>query len=38
MFEGTITLFVKDTQHLEALSRKLHKVKGVMNIKRIDLA
>lgn len=36
MFEGTITLFVKDTQHLEALIRKLKKVKGVSNIRRID--
>ncbi len=36
MFEGSITLFVKDTQHLEALTRKLKKVKGVMNIKRLD--
>jgi len=36
MFEGNITLFVKDTQHLEALIRKLKKVKGVLNIKRMD--
>ena len=36
MFEGSITLFVKDTQHLEALTRKLKKVKGVLNIKRLD--
>jgi len=36
MFEGSITLFVKDTQHLEALIRKLKKVKGVLNIKRMD--
>lgn len=36
MFEGSITLFVKDTQHLEALIRKLKKVKGVMNIRRIS--
>ena len=35
MFEGSITLFVKDTQHLEALVRKLKKVKGVMNIRRL---
>jgi len=34
MFEGSITIFVKDTQHLEALIRKLKKVKGVMNIRR----
>lgn len=36
MFEGSITLFVKDTQHLEALIRKMKKVKGVMNIRRLD--
>jgi len=36
MFDGSITLFVKDTQHLEALIRKLKKVKGVMNIRRFD--
>jgi GTP pyrophosphokinase len=35
MFEGSITLFVKDTQHLEALIRKLKKVKGVDAIRRI---
>ena len=37
LFEGSITLFVKDTQHLEALIRKLKKVKGVMSIKRMDV-
>jgi guanosine-3',5'-bis(diphosphate) 3'-pyrophosphohydrolase len=36
MFEGSITLFVKDTKHLEALIRKLKKVKGVMSIRRLD--
>lgn len=36
MFEGTITLFVKDTQHLEALFRKIRRVKGVSNIRRAD--
>ncbi len=36
MFEGNITLLVKDTQHLEALVRKLKKVKGILNIKRLD--
>jgi guanosine-3',5'-bis(diphosphate) 3'-pyrophosphohydrolase len=36
MFEGSITLFVKDTQHLEALIRKLKKVKGVLQIKRFE--
>ncbi len=36
MFEGSITLFVKDTQHLEGMIRKLKRVKGVLNIKRLD--
>jgi GTP diphosphokinase / guanosine-3',5'-bis(diphosphate) 3'-diphosphatase len=36
MFEGTITLFVKDAQHLEALIRKMKKVKGVVSVRRID--
>jgi len=37
-FEGSITLFVKDKQHLEALVRKLKKVKGVMSVRRTDSA
>ncbi len=36
LFEGSMTLFVKDTQHLDALIRKLKKVKGVMNIRRLS--
>ncbi len=36
MFEGTISLYVKDKQHLEALIRKLKRVKGIANIRRID--
>jgi GTP pyrophosphokinase len=36
LFEGSITLFVKDTQHLEALIRKLKRVKGILSIKRMD--
>lgn len=36
MFDGSITLFVKDTQHLEGLIRKLKRVKGILNIKRLD--
>jgi guanosine-3',5'-bis(diphosphate) 3'-pyrophosphohydrolase len=36
LFEGSITLFVKDTQHLEALVRKLKKVKGISGIRRIS--
>jgi len=36
MFEGSITLFVKDTQHLEALIRKLKRVQGVMSVRRLE--
>jgi len=36
LFEGTIGLFVKDKQHLEALTRKLKKIKGVLNVRRTD--
>lgn len=38
MFEGTITLFVKDTQHLEALIRKLKRIKGISGVRRIESA
>jgi GTP diphosphokinase / guanosine-3',5'-bis(diphosphate) 3'-diphosphatase len=36
MFEGNISLFVKDTQHLDALINKLKKVKGVLATSRIS--
>jgi GTP diphosphokinase / guanosine-3',5'-bis(diphosphate) 3'-diphosphatase len=36
MFEGFITLFVKDTIHLDALINKLKKVKGVLSVTRIS--
>jgi GTP pyrophosphokinase len=36
LFEGRITLFVKDAQHLEALIRKLKKVKGILNVRRFE--
>jgi len=36
MFQGTITLFVKDTAHLEALIRKLKRVKGISGVRRTD--
>jgi len=36
LFEGTINVFVKDTNHLEVLQRKLAKVKGVMGVKRLE--
>jgi guanosine-3',5'-bis(diphosphate) 3'-pyrophosphohydrolase len=36
LFEGSVTLFVSDTVHLDALIRKLRKVKGVMNIRRVN--
>jgi GTP pyrophosphokinase len=36
MFEGFVTLFVKDTTHLDALINKLKKVKGVLSANRIS--
>ncbi len=36
MFDGTITLMVKNTQHLEAMIRKLKKVKGVISVRRVE--
>jgi GTP diphosphokinase / guanosine-3',5'-bis(diphosphate) 3'-diphosphatase len=36
LFEGSITVFVSDTNHLEDLLRKISKVKGVMSVKRIE--
>jgi GTP pyrophosphokinase len=36
MFEGLVTLFVKDTAHLDALINKLKKVKGVLSANRIS--
>ena len=36
MFEGFITLFVKDTVHLDALIAKMKKVKGVLSVSRIS--
>jgi GTP pyrophosphokinase len=35
MFEGRISLFVKDNSHLDNLLVKLKKVKGVMSASRI---
>jgi guanosine-3',5'-bis(diphosphate) 3'-pyrophosphohydrolase len=37
MFEGTITLFVKDTSHLDVLIRKLARIKGVLSVSRMEL-
>jgi len=36
MFEGFVTMFVKDTVHLDALINKLKKVKGVLSANRIS--
>jgi len=36
LFEGTLTVFVSDTNHLDALIKKIIKVKGVMSVKRIE--
>ena len=37
MFEGTITLFVKDTRHLDALIKNLARLKGVLSVSRMEL-
>lgn len=36
IFEGTIMVFVNDTNHLTELMKKLKKVNGVLNVMRID--
>ncbi len=36
IFEGTIMVFVHDTNHLTGLMKKLKKVKGVLNVNRTD--
>ena len=36
MFEGFVTLFVKDTTHLDTLINKLKKVKGILSANRIS--
>ena len=37
MFEGTITLFVKDTRHLDGLIKNLARLKGVLSVSRMEL-
>ncbi len=37
MFEGNITLFVKDTRHLDVLIKQLAKIKGVLSVSRMAL-
>jgi guanosine-3',5'-bis(diphosphate) 3'-pyrophosphohydrolase len=37
MFEGTITLFVKDTRHLDGLIKNLSRLKGVLSVSRMEL-
>jgi GTP pyrophosphokinase len=36
MFEGSITLFVKDTGHLDLLIRKISKIKGILSVSRLE--
>lgn len=38
LFEGTIMLFVHDTEHLNVLMKKLGKVPGIISVIRIDSA
>ena len=35
-FEGTVTVFVQDTNHLTELMKKLRKVDGVLTVNRMD--
>ena len=36
LFEGSITLFVKDTGHLDILIRKISKIKGILSVSRLE--
>jgi GTP pyrophosphokinase len=36
LFEGTIMLFVHDTEHLKVLMKKLEKLSGILSVKRVD--
>nr|MCU0352268.1 RelA/SpoT family protein [Cytophagales bacterium] len=36
IFEGTIMLFVNDTEHLDTLMKKLGRVPGIVNVTRFD--
>ena len=36
IFEGTIMLFVHDTDHLTTLTKKLQQVNGILTVSRID--
>jgi GTP pyrophosphokinase len=36
LFEGSITLFVKDTGHLNILIRRISKIKGVLSVSRME--
>jgi GTP pyrophosphokinase len=36
LFEGSITLFVKDTGHLDILIRKILKIKGILKVSRLE--
>lgn len=37
LFEGTLTLFVKDTGHLDVLIRRLSRIKGVLSVSRMEV-
>lgn len=36
IFEGTIMLYLQDTDHLETLTKKLKNLKGILTVTRID--
>ncbi|MEP7168794.1 MAG: ACT domain-containing protein [Bacteroidota bacterium] len=36
LFEGTIMLFVRNTEHLNKLIEKLKQAKGILSVARMD--
>jgi (p)ppGpp synthase/HD superfamily hydrolase len=36
MFKGTVTVFVKDLEHLNKIIERLKKVKGIYSVERFD--
>ncbi|HEX2984196.1 MAG TPA: ACT domain-containing protein [Ignavibacteriales bacterium] len=36
MFKGTITIYVKDLDHLSRMMERLKKIKGVYTVERFD--
>ena len=38
LFEGTIILFVHNTEHLKTMMQKLKNLKGIVSVSRMDVA